>query len=152
MTQAIITAVAALLGSAVGAYLMTRHKSDELFLVALQYLKGGAQPRSLGIAALELCWAKRRHRKAVASILARLAVYLLVESEHHDSPIEAENLKEIMRFLMEKDRLKAVGGAGAASIANALGRKRQNAAGKNRGVCVENEEVMAWIEKVQRLK
>jgi hypothetical protein len=120
MSQATTTLLGALLGGIVGmlvAYFGYRQKEREMFYRALDWLSGGTQRRSLGIAAIESLWTYpsfrsrlSRSRPATPSsrfvdlsipVLANSAVYLLLAKDQRLKAHELKNLERIMRLLTE---------------------------------------------------
>jgi len=103
---AIIGALAGGFGGFITAKLQFRQKSDELLLIALEYLGGGSQKRNVGISALELYWNNTRHKEVCLSLLIGSAIYLLRDSKQDDKGIELYNLQRIMTFILEKGALR----------------------------------------------
>jgi hypothetical protein len=99
-SAAIIAALIGFIGGLVTAHFTFRQKADELFLSGLQYLGGGSQLRNLGIAALDLAWESKRHRKHIAPLLVGSAVYLLLESKQDNAAHEVHNLRRLMKLLV----------------------------------------------------
>jgi hypothetical protein len=151
MSDASATIIAALIGFVGGlvvAAFTFRQKADELFLAGLQYLEGGSQKRNLGIAALELSWSSRRHRRVIAPLLVGVALYLLSESKQQDAAHEIENLRSIMKLLTSKKGRSCLGADQRTTLLQVL-RKRYGESDRGQGLWVEKRELDDWIKLME---
>ena len=109
----LLAGVAALMGASIATFVGFVHNSRATFFQALEWLSGGTQRRSLGIATVEAVWRRRGSiwarvfgnydyfRDLSIPILESAAVYLLLTK---DQPLEAHeqrNLRRIMDLLLE---------------------------------------------------
>jgi len=151
MSDAAATILAALIGFVggliVAAYTF-RQKADELFLAGLQYLEGGSQKRNLGIAAMELSWSSRRHRRVIVPLLVGVASYLLLESGQKDAAHELENLRRVMKLLTGREGRRRLGDEGKAALLDALKRKKKHPETEP-GLWVTAQQLDDWIKRVE---
>jgi hypothetical protein len=151
MTDAAATIIAGLIGFVGGLIVAVygfRQKADELFLAGLQYLEGGSQKRNLGIAAMELSWSSRRHRRVISPLLVGVASYLLLESGQKDAVHEIENLRRIMKLLTSHRGRSSLGDEAKASLLDALKRKSRDP-GTDPGLWVTSEQLDDWRKRVE---
>ena len=72
-----------------------------VLLKALEYLTGGSQNRSVGIALIEGLWVKRfPYAESLVPALTNQAVYLLLETESRDGRHQFHNWLRIMKLLL----------------------------------------------------
>jgi len=102
-TATLLAALIGFVGGLVAARAAYQQKADELFFKALDFLGGGSQKRNLGIAAIELYWANKRHRAVSVSLLVGSALYLLYESKQDDAAHELHNLDRLMTRLIRPE-------------------------------------------------
>ena len=116
MSTAAATALAAgsaLIGATIAAIAGYVHNSRATFFQALDWLSGGTQRRSLGIATIEVVWRRRRSvsarlfgsygyfRDLSIPVLESSAVYLLLAKEQPLKAHESRNLSRIMELLVD---------------------------------------------------
>jgi hypothetical protein len=172
MSQATTTVLGALLGGIVGmlvAYLGYRQKEREMFYRALDWLSGGTQRRSLGIAAIEALWAYpslrsrlfRSRRPAHSArfvdlsvpALANSAVYLLLAKDQPLKAHERKNLERIMRLLAElTPRERARHEFHLSSVCRALDETRRRLAEPDGGRAARAEAVEELEEPTRALR
>jgi len=106
---------------AVVGYLERRDtKRQELVATAVDYLTGGTQKRSVGIALIEGMWNRLgRYHDALVPALTNQAVYLLLHAKNSSSRHEMDNWLRIMALLTERTNLR-VYGSRYGELANAL--------------------------------
>ncbi|HEY6206871.1 MAG TPA: hypothetical protein VIW21_11960 [Chthoniobacterales bacterium] len=110
MIAALIALSGSLLGYVIGMIttkLNYQQKQDELFFKSLDFLRGGSQSRNLGISAIQLYWEADRHRTLCVSLLVGSAIFLLLASQQGTAAHEINNLKRIMKILLENKKLAA---------------------------------------------
>ena len=144
-TATLLGALIGFIGGLVVARYQYRQKSDELFFKALDFLKGKTQARNLGIAAIELYWANRRHRALCTSLLVGTAIYLLLESNQRAKAHELNNLCRVMQLLLSDpktlesniEQRKALSGAVATAMR-----------GHPTGVLVPEDTLKQWASRL----
>ena len=152
-TGAILAALIGFVGGLTVAAMTFRQKADELFLAGLQYLGGGSQERNLGIAALELAWGSRRHRKIIIPLLGNTASYLLLQSKQRDAAHEIDNLERVMEMLVRANGNKEFPKAARDTVALSLARKRafRDTPGydqdKEAGLWVSDKLLAYWLKE-----
>jgi hypothetical protein len=82
---AILAAIIAFIGGLAAAYITKRSKDQELFLNALNFLTGGTQKRSVGIAIIT-DYAERRGMRSVATLIFNAQRKHLEDKRHHIDP------------------------------------------------------------------
>ena len=151
MSDAGATVIAALIGfigGLVAARYTFRQKADELFLSGLQYLGGGSQERNLGIAALDLAWESKRHRKHIAPLLVGSAVYLLLESKQDDAAHEIHNLRRLFELLVAAKSSSSLGSEDKQELLKAIDRKLNSGADKRPGLLLAESDLRAWQKQL----
>ena len=153
MSDAAATVIAALIGfigGLVAARYTFRQKADELFLSGLQHLGGGSQERNLGIAALDLAWESRRHRKHIAPLLVGSAVYLLLESKQDDAAHEVHNLRRLIKLIVAAKRSGSLGSEDEETLLHAINRKLSNGADKRPGLLLADSDLDTWRDQITK--
>lgn len=141
----IISALIGFIGGLIVAAFTLKQKADELFLAGLQYLSHGSQNRNLGIAAMELSWSSRRHRRVIARMFVGVAVYLLLKSEQKDAAHELLNLDKIMTLLTDHHTRPYLNIRIRKSLFDALMEKSNNPE-SDPGLWVTKEKIEKWIK------
>jgi hypothetical protein len=144
----ILAALIGFLGGLIVAAFTFRQKADELFLVGLQYLEGGTQKRNLGIAALQLSWGSRRHRRVIAQLLVGVATYLLLESKQEDAVHEVQNLRAIQRLLTSTKGRTYLNPKDKGALLDAL-LSRRGESNRSPGLWVSEDEINEWIARLE---
>ncbi|HSL85128.1 MAG TPA: hypothetical protein VLF66_20325 [Thermoanaerobaculia bacterium] len=131
---------------AVAGYLERRDtRRQELLSSALDYLAGGTQKRSVGIALIEGMWdGLGRYHDALIPALTNQAVYLLLHAKNSNSRHEMDNWLRIMRLLTERTNLGAYGPS-YGELANAL--EMRFDPDWEGGLEMSEEQLRAWREK-----
>lgn len=110
---ALCTAFFALIGVLAANYFTKRSKDQELFLNALNFLTGGTQKRSVGIAIITY-YAERRGMRSVATLIFNAQRKHLEDEEHHtESPkrsIEKYNYDQMGKIIHDWENHKAPSG------------------------------------------
>ena len=76
-------------------------RKQELFVTSLQFLTGGSQRRSVGIAIIENLSSKsNKYNNGIIPALINQAVYLLLESKQSDARHEFHNLIRILTLIL----------------------------------------------------
>lgn len=84
----------------VGAYERYRLEKQNTLIRALEYLTGGSQKRSVGIALIEGLWHKEHpYYRAILPALTNQAVYLLLVTKSK-GPHQSQNFSRIMNLLL----------------------------------------------------
>jgi len=87
---------------AVTSYLERRTEQEyKVLLQALEYLTGGSQKRSVGIALIEGLWEKNYpYHRSLLPALINQSVYLLLETEKRDARHQMYNWLRIMDLIL----------------------------------------------------
>lgn len=146
----IIAALIGFIGGLVAARYTFRQKADELFLSGLEYLGGGSQQRNLGIAALDLAWESRRHRKHIAPLLVGSTVYLLLESKQDDAAHELHNLRRLVKLLVAAKGFGSLDSEDEQTLLRAIDRKLECGADKRPGLLLAESDLKKWRAQIER--
>jgi len=155
MTDASATIISALLGFLGGlivARYTFRQKADELFLSGLQYLGGGSQVRNLGIAALDLAWESKRHRKYITPLLVGSAIYLLLESKQDDAAHEVHNLRRLVKLLIAAKDSGNLRTEDEQTLLQAMDTKLSVGADKHPGLVLAASDLQAWQSQLGKAR
>ena len=148
-TATVLGALVGFIGGLVIARSTYQQKSDELFFKALDFLGGGSQKRNLGIAAIELYWASKRHRPVSVSLLVGSALYLLYESKQEDAAHELHNLDRIMtRLLRDESRAFSTKSQYERLLAGVRYAQQPSRTG---GLAIPGQKLQEWDRRLQAL-
>jgi len=103
---ALIVALGGWILAGASTWLNYKNQTEANFFRALDWLSGGIQKRSLGIAAVEGTWHLRRVRRLSTPVLCGSAIYLLLRSNEHESPSELNNLYRIMALITSVAKIR----------------------------------------------
>ncbi|WP_146193980.1 hypothetical protein [Streptomyces sp. MA5143a] len=147
MTSGLVGGVVGLIVGLVGAEINRRHKADELFFKALEFVKRGTQNRNVGISAVELYWGRKRRRPLCVGFMVGSAIYLLRESGQGAAAHERFNLDRIMA-LLSKYAPKGESVPHYCALLEAVKAKR---AGRRGGIVVDDDQLEEWEKQLNRL-
>ena len=148
-TATVLAALVGFIGGLIAARSVYQQKSDELFFKALDYLGGGTQRRNLGIAAIELYWANKRHRPVSVSLLIGAALYLLIGVKRKDTAHEIHNLKRIMSHLKREDARASGSQSQYEQLLKAVVLAQQP--NRSTGLVIDSEELEGWQKALEAL-
>lgn len=152
MTETVIAAVGGWLVAgilAVTAYLERRgEQRHKVLLQALEYLTGGSQKRSVGIALIEGLWEKDfPYLRSLLPALINQAVYLLLETESREGRHQFHNWLRIMDLILRAPRVPALFEQ-YTEISHALFLHIEAEQPLSRGIEMTKETAQIWFEKI----
>lgn len=129
----LITATLGLFGVWIANVITGNLKDQELFLKSLEFLEGGTQKRSIGIAVLKIYADSgvKKGRREAAAIIFRAQMFHLETGRHHVRPYD--NRIEAFNFHIMNEILTDWG--------DSLPRAVKDAAAEVRGAWISNEDL-----------
>ena len=152
-TTSVVALVVALGGwvlAAVTTWINYRTQTEATFYQALDWLSGGTQKRSIGIAAIEGSWRRARFRRLSLPLLCSSSVYLLLSSNQRDSPQELTNLRRMMALVTNVTRVPPDYRLHYQLLLEALNEKGAKS-DISLGLDIAEEQVREWRHKVAAL-
>ncbi len=134
---------------AITAYLERRDaQKHEVLLQALEYLTGGSQKRSVGVALIEGLWEKGHpFYRVLLPALINQSVYLLLETESRDGRHQFHNWLRIMDLILRVPREPELFEQ-YCDISNALYQHIEAKEPLPRGLDIGKQAAQIWFEKI----
>lgn len=147
---ALVVALGGWVLAAVTAWINYRSQTAATFFQALDWMSGGTQKRSIGIAAIEGAWHNRRFRRLSTPLVCSSCIYLLLRSRQRDSADELSNLRRMMALATGQARVRPGHRLHFQLLLDAL---RQRSTGPNTGLGLEiaDEQIAQWRRQVASL-
>jgi hypothetical protein len=154
-TSAWIAAGAAIVSSLIAAGLAFfgfiergRERKRDTMLKALEYLTGGSQNRSVGVALIEGLWFQGHpFEEAIVPALVNQAVYLLLGTDSGARRDQIHSWKRIMRLILSvppRDRYRDL----YLELAEGLEQRASQKEMPKKGIEIEAETSRHWLERV----